>query len=832
MNLLSFLLPTSFLIPVIIKIMGAKDMLVCLPTLNSAKIIKWKVGEGTIVYEGRVILLYDISLSNGCTEQKKLKATEVGTVRKLLVKEGEVVDPGGPLLELERGCSHPTVMNDLCAECGADLREQELKSSQASIPMLHSVPELKVSEEQAKIIGEADQERLLQDRKLVLLVDLDQTIIHTTNDNIPNNFKDVYHFQLGGPNSQWYHTRLRPGTHQFLSTISEYYELHICTFGARNYAHMIAHFLDPDGKYFSHRILSRDECFNPNSKMANLKALFPCGDRLVCIIDDREDVWNFAPNLIHVKPYHFFQHTGDIHAPPGLMKNENDDKEGYSFNQYAQGTNMKKLNIGETVSPRGKKRDDSSESELEEGELRGQINSDSLKESDDISTTIHENQMKSLEISVIENENKSYQMEDKNTANKFVNNINIGSKQMAVDKPIKNNTEQTKENDETNHNNILEQSRDQNKEETFSCVKEHKEIIKVIETEQLLEKRGNVKKPEDLNLKEKTIAESSKLIEIEEMDDYLMYLEEILKKIHRHFYDLYDQKEGLADLKQVIPAVKGKTLAGKKLVFSGLVPRHMSLEKSKPYNIACSLGATVSPDLEKDMTHLVAMRAGTAKVNAARKMKNVKMVTPDWLWICAERWEHVNELLFPIRYERSGTRHPPPHCTSPPPTPNNLIPAPRARTLSGRFMDTINPLMSFSSKDIEDMDAEVEDIFNESESEGEGKSKKRKRLIPLVEESSSSSADSLAAENVKGWGKKRTRKEINSDDEERNEDDTESINSRFRRGAGLPSDIEFGEGSDGGLDNSLGSDEPPDEISDQEWNMMGQTLEREFLEGD
>lgn len=74
--------------------MGTKDLVICLPTLKSAKIIKWKVEEGTIVYEGRVILLYDVILSEGSSEQKKLKATEVGTVRKLLVKEGEVVVPG------------------------------------------------------------------------------------------------------------------------------------------------------------------------------------------------------------------------------------------------------------------------------------------------------------------------------------------------------------------------------------------------------------------------------------------------------------------------------------------------------------------------------------------------------------------------------------------------------------------------------------------------------------------------------------------------------------------------------------------------------------------
>ena len=38
-------------------------------------------------------------------------------------------------------------------------------------------------------------------------------------------------------------------------------------------------------------------------------------------------MWNFAPNLVHVKPYHFFKNTGDINAPPGLSKRENDREE-------------------------------------------------------------------------------------------------------------------------------------------------------------------------------------------------------------------------------------------------------------------------------------------------------------------------------------------------------------------------------------------------------------------------------------------------------------------------------------------------------------------------
>jgi len=74
--------------------MGADVIEIVLPMGKSAKILKWKVKEGTIVSVGRVILLYDINPNNGKEEQKKLKANQVGTVRKLLAKEGEIVHPG------------------------------------------------------------------------------------------------------------------------------------------------------------------------------------------------------------------------------------------------------------------------------------------------------------------------------------------------------------------------------------------------------------------------------------------------------------------------------------------------------------------------------------------------------------------------------------------------------------------------------------------------------------------------------------------------------------------------------------------------------------------
>jgi RNA polymerase II subunit A C-terminal domain phosphatase len=58
---------------------------------------------------------------------------------------------------------------------------------------------------------------------------------------------------------------------EFLAEVKKWYELHICTFGTRMYAHQIAKILDPDGALFSHRILSRDELLDPFLKTANMK---------------------------------------------------------------------------------------------------------------------------------------------------------------------------------------------------------------------------------------------------------------------------------------------------------------------------------------------------------------------------------------------------------------------------------------------------------------------------------------------------------------------------------------------------------------------------------
>ena len=75
---------------------------------------------------------------------------------------------------------------------------------------------------------------------------------------------------------------------------------------------------------------------------------------------------------------------------------------------------------------------------------------------------------------------------------------------------------------------------------------------------------------------------------------------------------------------QVIPSVKRKALRGSSIVFSGVVPTHVRLERSKPFLVARSLGAKVTEKVGDDTTHLVAARLGTAKVNQIRSSKKLE----------------------------------------------------------------------------------------------------------------------------------------------------------------------------------------------------------------
>jgi len=735
-----------------------------------------KVKKGGMLSQGMVILLYQL---DGDNSLYKIKCPKLGRVVDVRAKAKEPIQPGDVILSIKGGCPHPTIMKDMCAECGADLRklDDDKTGGNASVSMIHSIPELKVSNTEAVDLGKQDQDRLRKSRKLVLLVDLDQTLIHTTNDNIPPNIKDVYHFQLYGPRSPWYHTRIRPGTASFLATISTMYELHICTFGARMYAHTIAAFLDPDGKYFSHRILSRDECFDPRSKTANMAALFPCGDSMVCIIDDREDVWSFAPNLVHVKPYHFFKHTGDINAPPGLSKQENDEKEGIDFDK---------------IDPKKKV--------IKKEDIKASLNAEEESSSDDDPAASAKNP----------ESDKSNDRRESIDMPMFDNNVKQNPDKLREDLT----NEITDEAKEVKESNEIEQAEDASKDASLAI----SDDLHISDSDDDSEEKIDTDDKSDSKQSDENDKDED-LVEIEDTDDYLMYLEDILRTIHRAYYDLDDQMKAsskpnnVPDLKTVVPYVKRKVLQGVNVVFSGVVPTQIPLERSRPYLVARSLGATVSDRVDISTTHLVAARLGTVKVNDARRQKGVTIVTPDWLWACAERWERSDERLFPLGKNAAVTRKPPAHCASP-----EIAFAERCAdfdlnldgtgSLLSRQPSVVetekDPFLAFSTDEIAGMDKEVEDILS-GDSDSEETSVEGRETT--------SEEDSLTGEEPRGH--KRSSEVIALDDD--NALDT-PIN-KFRRGEEIPSDFEVGVASD---------DSGAEDGGQEDWSLMGAELEREL----
>lgn len=227
-----------------------------------------------------------------------------------------------------------------CAARRSTSRSRSLRREsfgEQTFATLHSSASVKVSRAEAERIDQETTTRLLEQRKLALIVDLDQTIIHVTVDPTvrewaqdvtnPNwhALRDIVAFQLGADGKTvshqpeplraddatsfatggdedgcWYFVKLRPHLAAFLATLAEKFELHVYTMGTRSYADCICRIVDPDGKLFGARILSRDE--NESMVQKSLARLFPINTSMVVIIDDRADVWAWSPNLIKVDP--------------------------------------------------------------------------------------------------------------------------------------------------------------------------------------------------------------------------------------------------------------------------------------------------------------------------------------------------------------------------------------------------------------------------------------------------------------------------------------------------------------------------------------------------
>ena len=287
-------------------------------------------------------------------------------------------------------------------------------------------------------------------------------------------------------------------------------------------------------------------------------------------------------------------------------------------------------------------------------------------------------------------------------------------------------------------------------------------------------------------------------------DDYLLHLEDILRRIHAVFYETMDSIRSKSadeakntpsivkycspgtptpDTKVIVTELRRDVLRGANIVFTGVIPTSAKQKDSQPWRVACGLGAQVSNEIvtPKDTkcnsdvtTHVIAGRLGTEKSYRAVKSQGIKLVNPGWLFCCHERWEWVDERLFPVdgleKYRQQIRDQVTPRGTpglnlEPAAVENALdvdvdkegvITKSRSDSASSAdiLMSTLNPLLSFSPSEVEAMDKEVEDLMNASDEESD--------LIGSVSDSSSSS-DSGSTSKRKREGEEDSREDENNE---------------------------------------------------------------------
>ncbi|KAI0068072.1 hypothetical protein BV25DRAFT_1904546 [Artomyces pyxidatus] len=584
-----------------------------------------------------------------------------GTVNKWYFKEQNILNVDQAVLSVTEPCKHGTQFGGLCAWCGKDMTLSDYTGfsdvNRASIQMTHSADGPTVSLEEARRIEQETADDLRKARKLSLIVDLDQTIVHATvdptvgewiaegeswearhrkkaestkqskddevdsdstvsdsDDEVNPNWealKDVKKFRLG-PESFGghptrdtlkskgkekalenqgclYYVKPRPGWQEFLSSVATKYEMHVYTMGTRAYAEEVCAAIDPDGKYFGGRLLSRDESGSMTQK--SLERLFPVDTSMVVIIDDRADVWDWGPNLIKVIPYDFFVGIGDINS-----------------------TFLPKVDaaaIPSMPSPSNKPKS----------------NSSPLPPTAPSPLPLDATLAKADEAVEPDNEVDEAVKKDMITRNSLALEAQVEARPLAKLQELQDETDDDEPAPTDTAANGPKPATAESPQRSASPKHHHhrKALLKNDDTE-------------------------------------LQRVQKLLDDVHKRYFETFDKRRGEKgpkrtinprttlqpyDTRDIIVKLRLQTLAGVNVVFSGVISRGTRPQDSDVWHMAIAFGAKCSTDLNSQTTHLVAADR-TVKVDKAFDRGGIKIVWLAWFADSIARWERQDETPYLI----------------------------------------------------------------------------------------------------------------------------------------------------------------------------------------
>ena len=221
------------------------------------------------------------------------------------------------VLILEK-CKHEIFYGHLCTKCGYQKTEKDGIETKAYGFMNN---DFYFSKEMAETIEKAKVDDYLTSKKLILLLDLDNTILHCS--SIPITSEQIkfltqkynlYISKIPIKNEiNRYDSimiKFRPYLKTFLKNMKNKFEIFVYTQATREYATGIIQYIN---KNFEEDILSTgrmipriyDENGIPKNK--SLKNVFPTQEKMVLVIDDNIEIWKESgDNFICIYPYRFF----------------------------------------------------------------------------------------------------------------------------------------------------------------------------------------------------------------------------------------------------------------------------------------------------------------------------------------------------------------------------------------------------------------------------------------------------------------------------------------------------------------------------------------------
>ncbi|EOY32064.1 hypothetical protein QUC31_019560 [Theobroma cacao] len=206
-------------------------------------------------------------------------------------------------------CTHPGSFGQMCILCGQRLDDE----SGVTFGYIHKG--LRLGNDEIVRLRSTDMKNLLRHKKLYLVLDLDHTLLNSTQlmhltpdeeylKGQSDSLQDVSRGSLFMLDFMHMMTKLRPFVRTFLKEASEMFEMYIYTMGDRPYALEMAKLLDPRREYFSDRVISRDDGTQKHQKGLDVVL---GQESAVVILDDTENAWmKHKDNLILMERYHYF----------------------------------------------------------------------------------------------------------------------------------------------------------------------------------------------------------------------------------------------------------------------------------------------------------------------------------------------------------------------------------------------------------------------------------------------------------------------------------------------------------------------------------------------